>query len=88
MKTAKIVYKPTGLLVGALGGMVAGAIFKRAWRLVDRERDAPEATDEERGWGEVLAASAMQGLVFAVVRAALDRGGAVMVRKMTGTWPA
>jgi hypothetical protein len=30
----------------------------------------------------------MQGLVFAVVRAALDRGGAVMVRKMTGTWPA
>ena len=88
MKTAKIVYKPTGLLVGALGGVLAGAIFKRAWRLVDRERDAPQATDEERGWGEVLAASAMHGIVFAVVRAALDRGGAVMVRKMTGVWPA
>lgn len=88
MKTAKIVYKPAGLLVGALGGVVAAAVFKRAWRLVDREREAPQPTDEERGWGEVLAASAMHGLVFAVVRAALDRGGAVMVRKMTGAWPA
>lgn len=88
MKTAKLVYKPAGLLGGALGGMVAGAIFKRVWRLVDHDREAPQPTDEERGIGEILAASAVHGLVFAVVRAALDRGGAVMVRRLTGTWPA
>ena len=83
MNTAKLCTKPAGLVAGAIGGMAAGAIFKRVWRLVDQEREAPKATDEERGWGEVLAASAMHGLLYAVVRAALDRGGAAMVRRMT-----
>jgi predicted metal-dependent enzyme (double-stranded beta helix superfamily) len=87
MTAAKIAYKPVGLLAGALAGLLAGAIFNRLWKLVDSGKDAPEVTDEERGWGEVLAASAMRGLVFAVVRAAIDRGGAAATRRVTGVWP-
>ena len=49
--------------------------------------EAPNATDEDRGWGEILAAAALQGAIFAVVRAAVDRGGAVGVRRLTGRWP-
>jgi len=30
----KLRYEPVSLLVSVLGGAVAGALFKRAWRLV------------------------------------------------------
>jgi hypothetical protein len=83
----KLLYKPFGLLFGALGGVVASAVFKRVWKAVGGEEDAPSATDEERRWREVLPAAALQGAIFAVVKAAVDRGGATGVRRLTGTWP-
>lgn len=84
----KVAYKPVGMLLGIGAGIVAGAIFKRVWKLAAGDDDAPDATDEERGWGEILAAAALQGAIFAVVKAAVDRGGAAGVRRLTGRWPA
>jgi len=84
----KLVYKPVGLLAGALAGVAAGLLFKQVWRLIADEPDAPKATDEERGWTEILIAAALQGAIFAVVKAAIDRGGAQGVRAFTGQWPA
>jgi hypothetical protein len=83
----KVAYKPVGLLLGLGAGAVAGAIFKQVWKIASGDDDAPDATDEERGWGEILAAAALQGAIFAVVKAAVDRGGAVGVRRLTGRWP-
>jgi hypothetical protein len=83
----RIVYKPVGLALGAAAGLVAGVIFKQLWRVVTHDDDAPNATDEDRRWGEILAAAALQGAVFAIVKAAVDRGGAEGVRKLTGRWP-
>ncbi|MFG2103743.1 DUF4235 domain-containing protein [Micromonospora echinaurantiaca] len=80
-------YKPVGVLLGLAAGTVAGAIFRQVWKLTAGDGEAPSATDEDRGWGEVLAAAALQGAIFAVVRAAVDRGGAVGVRRLTGHWP-
>lgn len=86
-KLSKIAYKPVGLVLGVGAGVLAGFLFKEAWRLASGDDDAPEATDEDRGWGEVLAAAALQGAIFALVKAAVDRGGAAGVRKLTGQWP-
>ena len=83
----KVLYKPLGLLVSVLGGLVAGAIFKRIWKLAAHEDDAPQATDADRGWREVLIAAALQGAIFAVVKAAVDRTAAEGTQKLTGTWP-
>jgi hypothetical protein len=83
----KIAYKPVGILLGIAAGAVAGAVFKQVWRLASGDDDAPNATDEDRGWVEILAAAALQGAIFAVVKAAVDRGGAAGVRKVTGEWP-
>ena len=88
MNTSKLAYKPVGLLLGIGAGAVAGFIFKEVWRLASGDDDAPNATDEERGWGEVLVAAALQGAIFAVVKAAVDRGGATGVKRVTGSWPA
>ena len=84
---ARFLYKPFGLIVGILGGIVARAIFKRVWAAVADEEEAPEATDELRGWGEVLAAAAAEGAVFGSVKAAIDRAGATGFAHLTGAWP-
>jgi Protein of unknown function (DUF4235) len=83
----KVAYKPFGLLLGAGAGLVSGLVFKQIWKVAGRDDDAPSATDEDRGWGEILAAAALQGAIFAVIKAAVDRAGAAGVRKATGQWP-
>lgn len=83
----KLVYKPVSLLASVLAGVLAGAIFKQVWKVAAGEDDAPKATDAERGWPEILIAAAIQGAIFAVVKAAVDRGAATATRALTGTWP-
>ena len=67
----KFLYKPLGIAFGVLGGILAGTVFKQIWKLVADEEDAPKATERERGWGEVLPAAALQGAIFALVKAAV-----------------
>ncbi|MDX2564419.1 DUF4235 domain-containing protein [Streptomyces sp. TX20-6-3] len=87
MKASKIAYKPVGLALGALTGVLASSAFKQAWKYIEGEGDAPDATDEDRPWREILLAAAIQGAIFAVVKASVDRSGAVAIRRVTGTWP-
>ncbi|GAA3589203.1 MULTISPECIES: DUF4235 domain-containing protein [Streptomyces] len=87
MKASKVAYKPLGLALGAVSGAIAGAVFKQAWKMLGHDEDAPDATDEERTWTEVLLAATLQGAIFAAVKAAVDRGGATATRRLTGTWP-
>lgn len=84
---SKLLFKPVSLAASITAGVVAGIAFKQAWKLIAREDDTPDATDEARGWGEVIAAAALQGAIFAVVKAAFGRGSASGVRRLTGSWP-
>jgi Protein of unknown function (DUF4235) len=83
----KLFYRPVSMLFSVLGGVLARAIFKRAWKIMAREDDAPKSTDAQRSWREVLLAAAVQGAIFALVKAAVDRGAAEATRKLTGVWP-
>lgn len=80
-------HKSFGLVVSLVGGMVAGALFKQVWRIAAHEDDTPSATDAGRGWPEILAAAALEGAIFAVVKATLHRGTAAATRQLTGGWP-
>jgi hypothetical protein len=82
----KVSYQAVDLIAGMVGGLVAGLIFKRAWSTLGHG-DAPRATDEQRHWREILLAAGMQGAIFALVKAAVDRGLAEGTRKLTGIWP-
>jgi Protein of unknown function (DUF4235) len=84
----KLLYRPLGLGFSVAGGVLAGMLFKQIWKLVASEKDAPKATEQDRTWREVLLAAALQGAIFGVVKAVVDRGGAKGVRRLTGTWPA
>jgi len=83
----KVLYKPMGMLVSVLGGVLAGAIFKQVWKVAFKEDDAPKATDADRGWREILLAATLQGAIFGLVKAAVDRATAEGTRKVTGVWP-
>jgi hypothetical protein len=83
----KALYTPFGLLFSVLGGVIAGALFKRMWRVVANEDDAPDAKDRDRGWGEIVTAAAVQGAIFGTVKAVVDRAGAKGFERATGTWP-
>ena len=84
---AKALYTPVSLLFSVLGGLAAGAVFKQIWKRISDEEEAPDALESEYGWREVLPAAALQGAVFALVKAAIQRGGARGFERLTGVWP-
>jgi hypothetical protein len=84
---AKLVYRPLGLVFSILGGLLAGVAFKQIWKVLSDEEESPKALESEYGWREVLPAAALEGATFALVKAAVDRGGAEGFRKLTGVWP-
>ena len=67
--------------------MIAGAVFKQIWRRVADEDEAPDALQSEYGLGQVVLAAAIQGAIFAAVKALVDRGGAKGFQRLTGDWP-
>ncbi len=83
----KLLYKPLGMVFGILGGLVGGALFRRVWRVVSGDDKAPKATQHNHGWREVLLAASLEGAIFGLVKAAVDRAGATAYHKATGIWP-
>jgi len=83
----KVIYKPVGLVLSVLSGVLASFVFNKVWQGLAGEDEAPKATERNRSWGGVLGAAALQGAVFGLVKAAVDRGGATGFSRVTGTWP-
>ncbi|MGA8211814.1 MAG: DUF4235 domain-containing protein [Nocardioidaceae bacterium] len=87
--SAKILYRPVGLVGSVVAGVIAGAVFKQVWKKAapgDNE-DAPGALQSEYRMREVLVAAAIQGAIFAAVKAVISRGGARAFQRATGEWP-
>ncbi|MFE0748452.1 DUF4235 domain-containing protein [Gordonia sp. NPDC058843] len=80
---SKAMYKPMSLATSVLGGIAAGAVFGQIWKRISDDESTPDPKDLERSNTEVLVAAALQGLVFGLVRAAVDRAGARGYRAVT-----
>ena len=81
-----LLYKPFNLLFGIIGGIIASKLFVKLWSVVAND-PAPEPTERDASWKAVLPAAALQGAIFAGVRAATQRGGAKAFERGTGVWP-
>lgn len=84
---SKAMYKPLSLATSVLGGIAAGAVFQQVWKRVAHEDKAPDPHDLTRSSKEVLISAALQGAIFAVVKAAVDRMGAKSYRALAHESP-
>jgi len=82
----KLIYKPFGIALGLIAGLLSKKLFDAVWGVFDKE-EPPKATTKDAGWSKVLAAAAVQGVTFKVTRAAVDRAGAKGWDHLFGVWP-
>jgi hypothetical protein len=74
---SKALYLPLSTATSVAGGLVAGAVFNRIWkRFADTDQPPPDPKDLSRSTRSVLLAAGLQGLLFGVIRGAVDRIGA------------
>jgi hypothetical protein len=82
----KFFYKPFGLILGVLAGVLGRKLFDFVWAKID-DREPPEATTLHTSWRRVIAVAALEGAIFKITRNAVDRGGAFGWHYLTGNWP-
>lgn len=87
--SAKVLYRPIGLLSSVLGGVIAGALFKQIWQRAapGEKSDPPRPLETSYPFKEILLAAAIQGAIYSVVKTVIDRQGARLFEKWTGEWP-
>jgi hypothetical protein len=81
-----LIYKPLGIVMSIIGGIVGRKVFDFIWTKVDDE-EPPEATTLETSWAKVIAVSALQGVIFRISRVVVARYGAIGWHYLTGSWP-
>jgi hypothetical protein len=82
----KFLFIPFSVIGGLLAGFVGKKLFDQVWSVIDDE-EPPESEHREATWGKVLAAAALQGAIFRVIKIAVDRSSRSAFESLTGTWP-
>ncbi|HET6391656.1 MAG TPA: DUF4235 domain-containing protein [Blastococcus sp.] len=88
--SAKILYRPVGIVSSILGGLIANLVFKKVWQRAAPPQapdDPPNALDSGTDLKTILLAAGLQGAIFAVVKVLVDRGGARAFQRWSGDWP-
>jgi hypothetical protein len=85
---SKSLYTPLSIASSVGGGLLAGRIFTEIWQRVSpSDQEPPDPKDLDRSGREAITAAALQGLVFGLVRAAVDRASAKGYKAVTHESP-
>ncbi|MFD6859261.1 DUF4235 domain-containing protein [Rhodococcus sp. NPDC060090] len=88
MADARVIfYKPLALAASVGGGLLAGAVFNQLWKRIGTSDRKPDPQDLSQRTRDVLVAAAVQGLIFGIVKAGVDRATASGFKKVTHVSP-
>ena len=82
----KFLFIPVSVGTGLAAGFVAKKIFDQVWELFDAE-EPPDSKYREIDVRKLLAAAAVQGAIFRVVKEASDHYGRRASRTSPASWP-
>jgi hypothetical protein len=83
---SKVLFVPVSVVGGIAAGAVGKKLFELLWGVIDDE-EAPDPKHREIPWAKLLAALALEGVIFRVVRGLFDHGSRQAFSKLTGSWP-
>lgn len=87
--SAKILYRPFGLVGSIAGGLIASNVFKQVWKQAapGDKPDPPGPLQTEYPLKKIMLAAVLQGAIYYAVKTLIDRGAATLFQKWFGEWP-
>ncbi len=82
----KLVFTPLSIVLGLLAGLIGKRIFERVWGLIDDE-EPPSPEHRRLSRPKLVAALALEGAIFRLVKGLADHGARRAFAGATGSWP-
>ncbi len=82
----KLFFLPVSMGSGLVAGVLSKKLFGAVWGVIDDE-EPPQAEHREVDYVKLVAAMAIQGAIFALVRGMVDHGARQGYARVTGSWP-
>jgi hypothetical protein len=82
----KFLFAPIGIGAGLVAGIAAKKAFERLWAAIDDE-EPPQPDNRDATTVKLIAALAVEGAIFRVVKGLTDHQARAAFAKFTGRWP-
>jgi hypothetical protein len=82
----RFLFLPFSLAIGFLAGLIAKKSFERVWGMID-DQEPPDAEHREVSYVKLVAALAIEGAIFRLVKGLVDHGSRRAFARATGAWP-
>ena len=82
----KLAFLPFSIGSGFIAGAIARRAFSAVWGVVDDE-EPPKPEHRDVRLLKLVAAVALEGLVFSITRGLVDHGARHAYARVTGEWP-
>jgi Protein of unknown function (DUF4235) len=82
----KLIFLPFSIGGGLLAGLIGKKLFEAIWGVIDDE-EAPKPEHRDVSLPKLLAALAIEGALFALIRGLVDHGSRHAFNRFTGSWP-
>jgi hypothetical protein len=82
----KFAFLPVSIAGGFFAGLIGKKIFEQIWGLID-DQEPPEPKHREISYGKLIAAMALEGAIFRIIRGLFDHEARRAFARATGEWP-
>ena len=82
----KFLFAPIGIGAGLVAGMLGKKAFEKLWAVIDEE-DPTEPDQRDAPTVKLVAALAIEGAIFRLVKGMTDYGARRAFAGATGSWP-